>query len=323
MNCLPWQQEQWERLCSYQEKGRLPHAILLEGPRSTGKQTFARAFANYMLCSSPRNNEPCGSCHGCQLLKAGNHPDFVDMEPEEGGKTIKVDEIRAFVTSTALTPQIAACRITLISPAEAMNSAAANSLLKTLEEPNPGNHILLVSHAPWELPATIRSRCQHLMFPLPAKQEAIEWLTAQQPDDEWPGLLDCVRGAPLKALEFQQQHGLDSYREEKRRFAALLSGKANLVEVGMAWSKDETGMIANWIYHWTLDLARANESGIMQMHDRELADWLKDLIPQLDSVKLFSVLDKLSSLQQGIRSRNLNVQMQFETLALELMEAGT
>jgi hypothetical protein len=60
----------------------------------------------------------------------------------------------------------------------------------------------------------------------------------------------------------------------------------------------------------------------MQMHDRELAGWLKDLIPRMDSVKLFYVLDKLSSLQQGIGSRNLNVQMQFETLALELMEAG-
>lgn len=319
---LPWHQSEWQRLCSYETKGRLPHALLLAGPAAIGKREFARSFANYLLCSSPVNQQPCGICHSCRLFVAGNHPDFVMLELEEGKKAIKVDDIRNFVAAAALTSQIAKRRVAVINPAEAMNQSAANSLLKTLEEPNPENHILLISHVPWELPATIRSRCQQVTFSQPDKASAVDWLMKQQRCNHWEEVLDCVDGAPLKALDFEEKQGLDRYRQEKRRFASLIAGQGNPVEIGMAWSSDETGMISDWIFRWVLDLIRIREGGLGAMRDHEFSDWLKDLIPRLDSAKLFLILDHFVVLQRGLKTRNLNPQIQYEAVALELMEAS-
>ena len=322
MALLPWHANQWQQLAASEANERLPHALLLEGPAATGKRQFADAFAQYLLCSEPHAGSACGKCHSCQLVAVGNHPDLVLLQPEEPGKAIKVDDIRAFVAGATLTPQIARRRVTLITPAEAMNQAAANSLLKTLEEPNQENHILLISHAPWDLPATIRSRCQRVSMSLPDREVAVSWLNSQQATGDWPEVLDCVQGAPLKALEFYQQQGLDRYRNEKRRFASLIAGRVNAVEVGAAWSKDDTGLLADWIYRWTIELIRAHESNGGASRDDELQAMLKDLIPRLDSARLFTIIDRFSMLQRGIRIRNLNAQMQYEALATELMEAG-
>src|SRR5690606_13775505 len=115
-------------------------------------------------------------CHACRLVEERTHPDLYWVEPEKAGHAIKVDQIRElghFISQSGL---MNLQRLAVIYPAEAMNVNAANALLKTLEEPAEGAHIILVSHQAGGLPATVRSRCQQILFTKPDKQIAINWL---------------------------------------------------------------------------------------------------------------------------------------------------
>lgn len=172
---LPWQQGVFERLTSLERQEKFPHAILLTGSKGLGKARLAALFAAGVLCKAS-DAEPCGSCEACQLVGGGAHGDFRWVRPEEGKRAIGVDAIRASVSFMQQTPGYGSHKILVVEPAEAMTTAAANALLKTLEEP-PGQALLiLVSHRPGELPATIRSRCQRFNVAHPTKSTALAWL---------------------------------------------------------------------------------------------------------------------------------------------------
>ncbi len=164
----PWQQEQWRLLKARNDKGRLPHALLLTGMDGMGKQQFASALAQALLCRY-RDSEgfACGACPACERFQAGTHPDFLPVTPGDEGKAITVDMARAVSEFLVLRSHYEGSRIVILAPAEAMNVAAANSLLKTLEEPAPETLLILLASAPGALLATIRSRCQQIKFVLP------------------------------------------------------------------------------------------------------------------------------------------------------------
>jgi DNA polymerase-3 subunit delta' len=320
MNLYPWHFQLWQQLCDYHARDRLAHALLFSGPPAIGKLAFAEQLAEFLLCATPVNHAPCGQCHSCHLLAAGNHPDLIVIRPQENSKTIKVDEIRTFVAAVTMTPQIAARRAVIIEPAQAMNRSAANSLLKTLEEPNPENYIVLVSDAPWELPATIRSRCQQVVMPLPAEQASLAWLNQQEARNDWTVYLRAMQGAPLDALALQQSQGLAHYQAEKRRFASLLQGQESALSASAIWAQDSSGYLHDWLFRWLLDLARAVQGGQQTIQDPDLSSWLGDLIPRINSVKLHALLDAFLAMQRGMRQRNLNSQMHYDAFAVQLQE---
>ena len=172
---LPWQQGVVDRLASLGHQEKLPHALLLTGAKGLGKTQLAATLAAGLLCKEPTFN-PCGSCEACRLVGGGAHGDFRWIAPDEGKRAIGVDAIRAAVTFMQQTPAYGSHKLLVIEPAEAMTPAAANALLKTLEEP-PGQALLiLVSHRPGELPATVRSRCQHFTLPNPTRSATVTWL---------------------------------------------------------------------------------------------------------------------------------------------------
>ncbi|MEM9057890.1 MAG: AAA family ATPase, partial [Pseudomonadota bacterium] len=151
--------------------------MLLHGPAGVGKQRFAHAVAERMLGVANAAQAEAGTA-----AVAGGHPDFhrVTFEAKNAAgdlkTTIGVDQVRAMSRTLDVTSHASGAKVALLVPAEAMTLAAANSLLKTLEEP-PGNAlIVLVSSRPAALPATVRSRCQRLEFAVPAYEEAVAWL---------------------------------------------------------------------------------------------------------------------------------------------------
>ena len=142
---LPWQKELWLSLNDRIESQRLPHAIILNGLEGVGAEHLAYALAFRMLCSQVDKGIPCGQCNGCLTLKAGSHPDFYRLSPQEKSKFIKVDQIRKLCESVAKTSQQGGWKVAVIVPAESMNIASSNALLKSLEEPEPNTLIILVS----------------------------------------------------------------------------------------------------------------------------------------------------------------------------------
>ncbi len=156
-----WQEARWKRVQDLRGIGRLPHALLISGPGGTGEGLFADALMQALLCTSATTAAPCGECNACREYTAGTHPDAVRIEPEEAGKAIGVDRIRELTGRLNLTSG-GRSKVARIEPAESMTLAAANSLLKTLEEPPGDSVLLLVSERPARLPATVSLPADHL-----------------------------------------------------------------------------------------------------------------------------------------------------------------
>ncbi|MCL5966339.1 MAG: DNA polymerase III subunit delta' [Deltaproteobacteria bacterium] len=154
-------------LSRYLESGRVPPGLLFFGEEGIGKEKAAGAFAAALLCRDRTPGGACGTCVECRLLAAGSHPNLLRVAPD--GLFIRIDEIRALQEELALKAFSDRPRAVLVVPADRMTLQAANALLKTLEEPPPGTHLLLVAHRLSQVPPTIVSRCQKVPFsPLPA-----------------------------------------------------------------------------------------------------------------------------------------------------------
>ena len=184
---LPWQRT--AAVEALVARATLPHALLIAGPRGMGKRTLALNFARALLCEAPRTDGlACGACASCGYVAAGQHPDFqllelFEVEDDEIKPVteIKIWRIRALTEWAFLSGHRGRAKVAVISPAEALNTEAANALLKTLEEPPPGTYLLLVAHQPGRVPPTLTSRCRR--FPAPRHSRA---LTQKTPPESIP-----------------------------------------------------------------------------------------------------------------------------------------
>ena len=147
------------------------HAYLFYGPESIGKKLTAVEFAKALNCevSGPKDN--CGDCPACRKIDQGIHPDFFLLEPQKSSPTgrnasIKVEEIRELQKKLAYLPYEAKTKVAIIDGAETMNPQAANTLLKTLEEPPASTILILIASNPYQLLPTLVSRCQGVKFHL-------------------------------------------------------------------------------------------------------------------------------------------------------------
>jgi DNA polymerase-3 subunit delta' len=218
--------------------------LLLGGAEGLGKRAFAETFVRARLCEHPRDGFACGNCRTCALLEAGTHPDRILVTLEENPNTHKlrsdivVEQIRDLSARLAMATQLGGWQVAVIDPADAMNPASANALLKTLEEPSSSSLILLVADQPWRLPATIRSRCQRVDLAFPAREEAEQWLRAQGIADATRAL-DAAGGNPGRALAFAQSDELQRRDSVARDLGTLARGRTSVWAVAHAWSADE------------------------------------------------------------------------------------
>ncbi|WP_378951265.1 DNA polymerase III subunit delta' [Pelosinus sp. sgz500959] len=153
--------ENIKMLRQMESSGRVPHALLLTGPSGIGKFMVGSVLATALLCMSSESR-PCGSCQSCVHMSRGTHPDFLTIRPD--GTTIKIEQIRALQHEVALAPYVSLKRVCIIDGAELMTTQAANSILKTLEEPIGDIVFILLSANRQLLLTTIISRCMMLVF---------------------------------------------------------------------------------------------------------------------------------------------------------------
>lgn len=259
MNAMPWHAEPWLQLRRRRERDAMPHALLLAGPAGLGKRQFLDRLQRALLCDTPADYEACGHCRSCLLYAAGSHPDVVairlGLRKDGNPRTdIVIDQIRDLSSRLAMVSQLGGWQVASIDPADAMNAAAANALLKTLEEPTRQTMLILVADAPWRLPATIRSRTQRLDFHLPEKAEALAWLNAEgvaQPE----AALAAANGNPGLARAWAGAGELQQRAEVRRDLQALASGRGDAVEVAKRWQAGATPQ-----YLWFAAQAAADEA---------------------------------------------------------------
>lgn len=326
----PWQKEIWQHLVQRYQSNQLPHALLFKGPTGMGKLHLAKNFARWLLCSQhldPVNrladSRPCGHCQGCQLMKAGSHPDFLKVVPEAEGKQIPIDTIRNVSSYLSLKSQFAPLQTVIIAPAEAMNKYAANSLLKTLEEPTPGSLLILVTSQSSRLLPTIRSRCQAIEFPLPEHQQALAWLkdrlrqnSVSAPENDLIRLLALAGGAPLLAFDYAQQNTLDLYQQLLGSFEKLAKNQSDPVSEAKSWESVGLSDSVKWMYFWISAIIRL-KSGIHEVDNR--FKWQEPVLERLaqgsDSQRLFHYLDKITDTLRVVNSQ-VNVQLTLEDLLI-------
>lgn len=217
---LPWHRERWAQVLDAVARGRLGHALLLAGPRGVGKGHFAHGLASYLLCeASPQ--KPCGDCRSCIQIAAQAHPNLMRLAPAEDKRDIAIDDVRALLDRLHLSSHYGQAKIAIVEPADALNANGVNALLKTVEEPPPGTHLVFVAERWRALPATLRSRCQILRFAPPPPAEALAWLKAQHPRMDEAQLRAAAR-APLRAESDTPDAGLEEWG---RALADALDGR--------------------------------------------------------------------------------------------------
>jgi len=303
---MPWQQEQWQALQNMRNDGRLPHALLFAGPRGLGKAQFALEFIYSLFCLTPTaDKSACRTCRTCALLAAETQPDFRILQPEETGKTIKIEQVRNHLDWLKQSSQQGNLKILLIQSAERLNMAASNALLKTLEEPGRQTLIILVTHQPNLLAATIYSRCQLVKFTLPPTQIAKAWLEAQLPGkvDDINFLLTLAGGAPLRAYELAETEIEEKYRIWTAGLQKLLSGHISPLSLAKEWQKAESTALLDYLI-WVINFYLKGEKPIISLNIK----------PQ----KLFELYDKLIRNRELLRThQGLNDYLLLEDILID------
>lgn len=247
----PWLQGSRRHLDGLLERGHLPQALLIHGVPGTGRRRLALWLAARLLrlpeealvrfASDAGGDDESGE-------PGLGHPDLMQVRPPPDKAAIHVESVRELIAFLQLTSHQGGRRVALLWPAEAMTPAAANALLKTLEEPPAAGSIVLVTALPARLPPTILSRCQRLRVPLPERALALAWLAAAGGAGDWGAVLDFAGGAPLAALDWSRaglERQLADYASDLEQ---LRRRHTTPVAVARRWIGGDATLALRWLY---------------------------------------------------------------------------
>lgn len=319
------QREPKRRLRRLLETDRLPHALLFSGPEGVGKRRTAEALAATLLCSSPAAGHPCGTCESCRAFSRGIHPDFFFVVPEavgKGARSIRIEAMRALGSALARPPELAPRQVALIDDAQRMNEAAANSFLKTLEEPTGDVVFLLVTGMRAALLDTIVSRCLEIPFGLLALPELSEVLRRHGVEaEEAAALAALADGSAGRALALHVEGALRR-REEAVSLLARLPQipPLSLWAEGKKWgalSREEAG---EWLRSLRLTLrdVLALYGGAAPLYSVGLEAPVAEIAARFSEARVFSMLADVKEAERRLLSSNVNIRLLVEALLLSL-----
>lgn len=321
----PWQTNVWQMV--NQDDKRRPHALLLYGRAGVGKFDFARHFSQSILCVNKSDlGHACGVCPSCNWFHEESHPDFRLLSPEQESEgdeenpntkktkkktQISVAQIRDLSDFLSLSSHRSdGSRIVLVHPAEALNQASANALLKMLEEPAEGVIFILVAHQLQRLLPTILSRCQKINMPVPDDTQAFTWL-GEQGVQNAKAQLAYLDGSPIKVMNEQLQ--FTQLNEIWRQLALGSMLQPHLVAPAMIGISAESGIIA--LQKWIYDIAGLRLTQKIRYHILQVTA-LQGLADKVNLNKLFQLQKKIEELRK-LALHPLNHELQMESLLLE------
>ena len=310
---------------------RIPHAYLFTGINGVGKSTTALAFAKAVNCSTDLSDEGCGNCVTCRQLASGNFPDFISLAPD--GQNIKIEQIRELNRSLNFKPVSGKYRITIIDRAEMMTEEAANSFLKTLEEPPPGNIIVLKVVDPLDLLPTIISRCQKVPFH-PLTHNVIQNYLVEhlgQDDNRAWIAAGISEGSLGRAVEICEEGFLDERKELIDHIIRLQEmSSVQVLDMAIDYSKkyskkaridqvniDLFEITGIWKTYYR-DMLLANVHGNYEMLiNRDYSDMFKKLSGRYNADKLIESFFLIDGYQRDLL-KNPNTGLMMEKMLLEL-----
>ena len=286
-------------------QNRLPHAVLLLGPVGTGKRCAATWMSRISLGIEPEGDLPE------YPVQWPEHADLRWIAPPEDKDAIGIEQIRELVADLSLTSYSGRGKVAVIEPANRMTANAANSLLKTLEEPEGDALLILVADRIGRLPATIFSRCQRIDFGAPATDTALAWLDQLRPGNAWAEALRVAGGAPLAAITAHES--LDTGNGMARDLNQLGQGKGSAIEVAARWAKLDTGFVLDWLARQVQESIVAIAAGRQRAPGLAIDDFV---LRRMDRPNLFCYLDIINRLR-GQPGGSYNVQLTLEGLLID------
>ena len=347
----------------------LPQAILFHGQPGIGKFDFACWLSKAILCEADlfsTGHKPCDACEACRWFDTGNHPDFIALLPQsvkgrltyaelEGSQKIdpvatesqgdgdekkessfiKIDEVRATLGGMNIGSHRGGKRIILIYPLESLREDAANTLLKSLEEPNPDTIFILVSDRLDRVLPTIRSRCQLIALPKPSRDLALEWLQSELKSlltdavriEEIEAAIDEYAGAPLSARDQilarylgDDQDGAGLAINATRVLLEALSKGPQIayLECAEKVQKAPYSALLICMQRWLFDLQLSNQLGEVRYYRRhaQLIGQLASRLQLAKAQRLWSTL----TLARRHEKHPLSTRVQMESMLLQYQQ---
>lgn len=310
----------WDFLTRSAVNGRLAHAYLLTGPDQIGKKTFALDFASWLLCSKKKIGAACGGCPACLAIQKNQHPDLFCVSParEEHNGVVKTFEIgiaqvRELQRQLGFKPYCSDFKIAVIDEAEKMTREAANSFLKTLEEPSAQSLIFLITSAPQALLPTIVSRCQPIRFLPVAENEVIRGLKEfSKKETEIKKAARFAAGRPGRAIDLLRSAGaLREYEDNEATFKKTLnSDLAWRFELAKEMSQDVSAAreILNQWQIWLRDRL-LEKSGCAQLAIQPQPAEIKQ-----DQKYLAALIGEIQKTRKLLANSSLNSRLALEVL---------
>jgi DNA polymerase III delta' subunit len=285
MTNYPWLQMALAQFAN--RRANLPHALLLSAFPGLGLDELVAQIQASVLCLKPTDGLSCGQCRSCLALNSGTHLDFYTVSPEEGKVSIGIDAIRTASEAVSKTPQMGGYQLTVVNPAHAMTVAAANALLKTLEEPTAQTVILLVSEQPGKLLPTIQSRCQRIHIQRPNRSEALQWLNDASPNAtaaDRDTALSLASDSPKLAVELLESGEVRALRELQKQLRQLETNVSSTgLGIGKQWQQNMAAFVRLYGFE-LLERARSmaqnapnvalNEISLLQQKTARLLDFI-------------------------------------------------
>lgn len=319
---LPWQTQVWEQVTGQFYANRLPHGLLASGMMGIGKRAFVWRFVAWLLCDDRTEQGACGVCKSCTWLMAGTHPDLLVL-PFDGLPTadnsepssIKIDDVRALQEYSHIKGH--GVRLIVLDHADRLTLGASNALLKTLEEPRTGVHLLLISDNPAKLLPTIKSRVQTLPLHHICHDVALSFVADKLGDEKLAKLvLNLTDGAVLRALDVPTSAWFDKRVLWLKTWLALKNGTRSPVAASDYWQ--EAMDLADFIILTRLmlmDIVRVS-LGLDSLHtDIDVKNLIINQPLSLDGVERF--LAVLNDIAQAV-TQNVQDKMAYDELFCEL-----
>ncbi|MGH8127996.1 MAG: DNA polymerase III subunit delta' [Gammaproteobacteria bacterium] len=312
---LPWLETPRRRVAEALAAGRLPQGLLIVGRRGLGRHQLAQAIAAAALCARPGpDSQACGDCASCHQVQAGTHPDLLHLRVREDKTVILVEQIRELSRALSLSSGTHGLRCAIIHEAERMNPAAANALLKTLEEPRPGVSIILVTDRLAALPITIVSRCLQLPIAPPPQAQALNWLQQHERRQDWPLFLALSAGAPLAAVELAEEWP-GSPGADISNLCAAAAGRSDPVAIAAQLKNLPPAVLAQllaWLAHASMRLRFDTAESVP-------VEGLPALVSHADARALFRLWRAARKL--SVDHASLNIELARERLILLFVDA--
>lgn len=303
MKWYPWLRPSFEQLVAGYQAGRGHHALLLQALPAMGGEALIYALCRYLMCRQPEGNKSCGQCHSCQLMQAGTHPDYYTLAPEKGKSALGIDAVRDVNEKLYERSRLGGAKVVWIGDAALLTDAAANALLKTLEEPPENTWFFLACQEPERLLATLRSRCRlHHLAP-PSESYGLAWLEREvaMPQEALLSALRLSANAPAAALDLLQESHWASRQQLVQTLASVLSSGDWLALLPIL-NHEQAAVRLHWLASLLLD-AQKRQQGITLVSNPDAWTLVNQLAQALPAARLQAIARDVSA----CRDQLLNV----------------